>query len=92
MPDGRAWAMGTPSRRSWSGRRESAPSSLGPPLALAALYANEEALPDGNREIHSSGMRTAVEIRSGRLRNASVASTDTPSVITANFTRNPSLD
>lgn len=85
LPDGRAWATGTESKRLWSGRRESAPARLGQPLAMAALYANEEELPDGNREIHSSGMRTAVEIRSGRLRSASVASMDTPSVISASF-------
>lgn len=74
-----------PPPRKWRGARENAPLALRPILALAALYASEAALPNGAREIHSDGLRTAVQVRRHQLTSASVLSEDLP--LTISFTR-----
>lgn len=82
LPDGRGFAQG-PQKEVWSGQRLFAPAPLKPLLAMAAVYVDEEKLPEGSREVHTQDIRIAVDVSGGALRAISAASAT--SVATAVF-------
>ena len=60
--------------RSWRGSREKAPASILPLLEILALFAREQSLEDGQREIRLPTHRAIVEVSQGQIRSVAVLS------------------
>ncbi len=88
-PDGRATMKGPAAKRSWSGERSSAPPEIDLLLAIIALYASEDSLPVGTRELHSQNMRVAFTKVGPKLVAISARSADLPSAISLEFPKAP---
>jgi len=84
-PNGRATVKGPAAKRTWSGERSSAPPEIDLLLAIVALYASEDSLPSGTRELHSQNMRVAFTKAGRALVVVTARSTDLPSVISLEF-------
>lgn len=87
--DGRATVKGPAAKRSWSGERSNAPPEIDLLLALVALYASEDSLPAGTREMHAHNMNMAFTKAGRGLVVVSARSTDVPSVISLDFQKPP---
>ena len=71
--------------RSWRGNLGNPPILLAPWAAAANILRNSDALPNGEREIHTGAYRAAVSKAGGKLKVLSIVSEDTGDVLTLRF-------
>lgn len=86
-PDAQASVEGPAVKRAWSGHRASAPPEIALLLSLAALYAGEESLPAGERQVLSQNIEILFFKNRTGIVSAAARSTDVPAVIRVEFER-----